>query len=214
MKKRHVNLVLIGPPGCGKGTQAERICEKFGLTYVSTGNLIREEIQANSAIGIKAKELSAQGHFLDDATVLSLVQKKLQSSHNGVLFDGFPRTLTQAHAIESLIPIHAVLDIQVSEEEVIKRISSRFMVELNHEQHTFTSKSEAETYVKKNGGHVFQREDDKPNVVKERLKVYHTMTEPLISFYGKKHLLYIVNGEKSIENVWADIQKVINKKLQ
>jgi adenylate kinase len=208
-----MNIILIGPPGCGKGTQAEHICDKYGLTYISTGNIIREEIAARTQIGMRAKALIDSGHFLDDQTVLDMVRSALSKIKNGVLFDGFPRTLNQAFALEHLIPIHAVLDIEVSEKEVVRRISSRWMVEHNHEQHTFTSKDDADSYVAKNGGHAFQRDDDKESVVVERLKVYHKQTEPLIAFYGKKHKIYTINGEKSINNVWKDIQNVLNKKI-
>lgn len=209
-----MHIILIGPPGCGKGTQAERICEKYGLSYISTGNIIRQEIEAKSTIGMRAKALIESGHFLDDQTVLELVRTTLAKTQTkGVLFDGFPRTLVQATALEHLIPIDCVLDIQVSETEVIRRISSRWMVEWNHEQHTFANKKEADEFVKKHGGqgHEFQRDDDKKAVVGERLKVYHKQTEPLINFYGRAHKLYIVNGEKTIDGVWYDIQNILDR---
>jgi len=206
-----MNVILIGPPGSGKGTQAERICEKYGLTYISTGNIIREEIAARSQIGMRAKALIDSGHFLDDQTVLELVRGALLRVKGGVLFDGFPRTLNQAFALDHLLRIDVVLDIQVSEEAVVKRISSRWMVELNHEQHTFTDKTHADEFVAKNGGKVFQRDDDKESIVRERLKVYHSQTEPLINFYGKQHKMYIVNGEKNIEGVWRDAQSILDR---
>lgn len=211
-----MNIILIGPPGCGKGTQAERICEKYGLTYISTGNIIREEIAAGSQIGMRAKALIDSGHFLDDQTVLELVRSTLSKTKSkGVLFDGFPRTLVQASALDHLVNVDVVLDIQVSESEVVRRISSRWMVEINHEQHTFKSKTEADEFVSKNGGpskaHAFQRDDDKESVVRERLTVYHKQTEPLINYYGKKHKLYIVNGEKTIDGVWYDIKNILDR---
>ncbi len=208
-----MNIILIGPPGCGKGTQAERACEKYGLTYVSTGNIIREEIEARSQIGMRAKALIDSGHFLDDQTVLELVRNALLRVKGGILFDGFPRTLSQAFALDHILPIDVVLDFQVSEDVVVKRISSRWMVEWSHEQHTFPSRAEADAFVSKHGGlcHEFQRDDDKESIVRERLRVYHSQTEPLINFYGRLNKIYVVNGEKSIDGVWQDVQSILDR---
>lgn len=207
-----MNLILIGPPGCGKGTQAERIVDKYNFTYISTGNLIREEIAEGTELGKRVHDTIEQGKLVEDHTIIELVKKTIQGK-NAILFDGFPRTLDQAHAIDKLRPVDCVIDIQVSDDEVINRIGRRWMVERNHEQHTFMSEADAKADAVKNGGEAFQREDDKPDVIKQRLKTYHSQTEPIIEYYGKKHKLFIVNGEKSPDNVWKDIQSIIDKKI-
>lgn len=209
-----ITVVLIGPPGCGKGTQAEKICDEFHLHYISTGNLIREEVSHKTTLGKRVQKILDEGHFVDDPTIIELVSEHIKKMPYNLLFDGFPRTLTQANAIEMLTPVTVAINIEVSDEEVIRRISSRWMVELNNEQHTFMNKTLAEEYVKKNGGQIFQRHDDKPEVIKERLEVYHKLTEPIISFYGTKHKLYTVNGEKSIQEVFRNIERILMKVAQ
>lgn len=207
-----MNVILIGPPGCGKGTQAQEICHKYNLFYVSTGNLIREEIEKKTSLGLFVKNKIQRGELVDDDTVISLVKKKIQSTKKGILFDGFPRTLAQAKELESFCTIDYVIDIQVSDEQVISRISHRYMVEKDHSQFTFTSKAQAQKFVDTHGGHIFHRKDDTPKVISQRLEIYHTQTQPLIEYYGKKHLLFIVNGEKAIPQVTKDIFQILHRR--
>jgi adenylate kinase len=210
-KRGPIVLVLIGPPGCGKGTQAERVCDAYHFEYISTGNLIREEVSHKTALGKRVQAILDEGHFVDDPTIIELVSEHIKKIPDALLFDGFPRTLTQAHALDMLTPVTVAIHIEVNDEEVVKRISSRWMVELNNQQHTFLNKTMAEEYVKKNGGQLFQRHDDKPEVVTERLEVYHNLTEPIIEYYGGLHKLYTINGEKSPDAVYRDIQKIVEK---
>ncbi len=213
-----MNIILIGPPGCGKGTQADEICRRYKLKYHSTGNLIREEIAKKSTLGTYAKSVIERGELLDDETILRFVKKDLdgisKKKVRGILFDGFPRKISQAVALEQFSPADIVLDIQVSDTEVIRRISHRWMVEKEHSQFTFVSKHDAEEFVKIHGGHMFHRKDDTPAVIKNRLQVYHTQTQPIIDFYGKKHKLFIINGEKSISQVTTDIFKILDARIK
>lgn len=209
-KRGNMNIILLGPPGCGKGTQAQNIVSRYDLTHISPGDFIREEIHKGSQIGKQIKETVSSGHMIDEKVVISLIQKHV-TAKNYLLFDGIPRTLHQAKLLEELYEIDMVIDLQVSDAEVIRRISSRWAVEKNGEQFTFMDKESAENYADEFGGELFQRADDKPQVVQERLRVYHKETEPLIEHYGLKHKLYIVNGSKSVDNVWADIAKLLDK---
>jgi adenylate kinase len=207
-----MNIVLLGPPGCGKGTQAEFLMNRYKLKHVAPGDFIREEIHKQSEIGKHVQAVVASGHMIDERIVLELVKSHVpEQSH--LLFDGVPRTLSQAHLLEAYYPVDIVLDIQVSEAEVVKRISSRWAVEVNGEQHTFSGKVAAENFATQTGGRLFQRDDDKPETVRERLAVYHKETEPLISYYGERHKLFIINGEKAVSVVSEDIARILDKLL-
>lgn len=205
-----MNVILLGPPGCGKGTQADRICEDYSLIHLAPGDLLRNEAKKHSALGEKIRELIDNGQMVDDETVAELVHQKVGTFKTGYLLDGFPRTVEQALLLEDFMHIHAVIDIQVGDQEVINRISQRWMVEISGEQHSFIGRDAAEAFAKEHNGHVFQRHDDKPETVSTRLKNYHTLTEPLIHYFGERQKLFIVNGEKPIENVYVDIKKVLD----
>ena len=205
-----MNIILLGPPGCGKGTQAANIETQYAVTHISPGDFIREEIHKKSEIGLQIQETVNSGHMISEDVLISLIKKHV-SKKDYLLFDGIPRTLHQAKLLEEQYHVDIVLDLQVPDGDVIKRISSRWAVEVDGAQHTFPDKQSAEAYVDEFGGDLFQRADDKPQVVQERLHVYHKETEPLIDFYGRQHKLYIINGSKSIDNVWSDIAKILDK---
>jgi len=208
-----MRIILVGPPGCGKGTQAGHIVNYFDIEHVSTGNMIRQEIAENTELGKHAKNIIDKGHFLSDDIIMGIVHNKLVSlKSKGALFDGFPRTIPQAESFDEMGGVDIVFEIAVSDEEVIKRISQRFMVELNHSQYTFKNKAEAEKFVSIRGGKLFHRKDDTPKIIQERLSIYHTQTKPLVDYYGKQHKLYIINGEKSINLVWKDIRTILTAK--
>jgi adenylate kinase len=207
-----MNIVLLGPPGCGKGTQAEFLINRYKLKHVAPGDFIREEIHSQTEVGKQVQQIVASGHMIDEHIVMNLITKHVtQKSH--LLFDGVPRTVTQAALLQESYSVDIVLDIQVSEAEVVKRISSRWAVEVNGEQHTFSGKVAAENFAQQTKGRLFQREDDKPETVKERLAVYHKETEPLITYYGEQHKLFIINGEKSVASVSDDIARILDKLL-
>ena len=180
-----MNIILFGPPGCGKGTQAINICESLRVPHLSTGDMLREAVTSGSDIGKKAKEIMESGGLVSDEIVLSIVKERiaLEDCANGFVLDGFPRTINQAIGLDSLLEknqkIEYVLRIKVDEESIIKRLIDR------------------------------GRSDDKPEVIKNRFKSYNSLTQPLIPFYEDREILFNINGMQDIEKVFDDIKKVI-----
>ena|ERR1019366_2364496 len=188
-----LNLVLFGPPGSGKGTQAETIIAKYNLVHLSTGDMLRAEIAAQSKLGLEAKTLMDKGELVPDAIVIGMIESKLDSNKSaaGFVFDGFPRTVTQAEALDKLlatrnVPIKAVLSLYVSEAELTKRILER--------------------------GKTSGRPDDQnEKIVKNRVVEYRTKTEPLAKYYEAQGKLKQVIGEGTKEEIFALLSKEIDK---
>ena len=180
-----MNIILFGPPGSGKGTQAINICESLRVPHLSTGDMLREAVTSGSDVGKKAKEIMENGGLVSDEIVLSIVRERiaLEDCANGFVLDGFPRTINQAIGLDSLLEknqkIEYVLRIKVDEESIIKRLIDR------------------------------GRSDDKPEIIKNRFKSYNSLTQPLIPFYEDREILFNINGMQDIEKVFDDIKKVI-----
>lgn len=180
-----MNIILFGPPGSGKGTQAKNICECLMVPHLSTGDMLREAVTSGSDVGKKAKEIMENGGLVSDEIVLSIVKERivLEDCVNGFVLDGFPRTINQAIGLDSLLEknqkIEYVLRIKVDEESIIKRLIDR------------------------------GRSDDKPEIIKNRFKSYNSLTQPLIPFYEDREILFNINGMQDIEKVFDDIKKVI-----
>ena len=180
-----MNIILFGPPGSGKGTQAINICESLRVPHLSTGDMLREAVTSGSDVGKKAKEIMENGGLVSDEIVLSIVKERiaLVDCANGFVLDGFPRTINQAIGLDSLLEknqkIEYVLRIKVDEESIIKRLIDR------------------------------GRSDDKPEIIKNRFKSYNSLTQPLIPFYEDREILFNINGMQDIEKVFDDIKKVI-----
>jgi adenylate kinase len=191
-----MNIILLGKPGCGKGTQSRLLCHKFGFAYLATGDIIREEMVKQTPLGLKMKQATQNGGLVDDDTILELVVSRLKV-HDKVLLDGFPRTVVQAKRLDKFMHIDAVLHIDISDEEALYRLTKRWMVNLNGEQISFKSEEDARLFSHVNGGEVFHRKDDNPQIAKERLKVYHTQTEPLLTYYKDK--IRKVQGHREID---------------
>jgi len=208
-----MKLILVGPPGCGKGTQAVRICSHFGIPHISTGDIIRAEIKADSELGKKAKAIIEKGELLDDETILKMIKERLGSCPDGYLFDGFPRTIAQAKDLDEIDTVDLVIHIKVPDELVIKRISSRWMVDAEEGQNIFNNEKEANEYAEKHNGKAYQREDDKEETIRERLKVYHEQTEPIIEYYTLQGLIETVDGDNNLEDVWHDIHALLKQKI-
>jgi adenylate kinase len=206
-----MRIILLGPPGCGKGTQAQLISEKYAIKHIAIGNIIRQEIQRGTRIGRHAKTIIEKGAFLDDNTVHALIATHLHTHKGGWMLDGYPRTIAQAHAFDKEHIISAVLEIQVPDQKVITRIGQRHMVKAKDKEYTFVNKHDAEEFIKEHGGTLFHRSDDNAETIKKRLEVYHTLTEPLLKHYGKQHKVFLINGDKSIQNVFRDVQKVLDR---
>ena len=183
-----MRLILIGPPGAGKGTQAAFIKEKFGIPQISTGDMLRAAVKAGTPLGLAAKEVMDKGQLVSDDIIIGLVKERLTQPDcaNGFLFDGFPRTIPQAEALkEAGIPIDFVLEIAVPDEEIVTRMSGRRVDPVSgRTYHIKYNPPKVEGKDDITGDPLIQRDDDKEEVVMKRLAVYHAQTEALVKFYG------------------------------
>tara|TARA_B100000700_G_scaffold12177_1_gene12427 strand:- start:50 stop:598 length:549 start_codon:yes stop_codon:yes gene_type:complete len=181
MKKK---LLFIGPPGAGKGTQADLFCTKYGLDHLSTGDLLRDEVSSGSVLGLKASEVMNKGELVSDELVLSIVEGRLEKIKKGWLLDGFPRNVNQANLLKKLLdtieqPLEAVISIKIADDFLIKRLLAR------------------------------GREDDNEEVISNRLKVYREKTSPLIDLYRKQGILVEIDGNADIDVVFSCIQRAL-----
>ena len=180
-----MRIILFGPPGCGKGTQATFISESLSIPHLSTGDMLRSAVSSGSEIGLKAKNIMESGGLVSDQIVLSIVEERIAKDdcEKGFILDGFPRTVNQAEKLDLLLNTNNKLDyvlrIKVDEEEIIKRLIDR------------------------------AREDDKPDIIKNRFKTYNSETQPLIPFYEERKILFNIDGMQEIEKVSEDIKKIL-----
>ncbi len=190
-----LNIALFGPPGAGKGTQSEKLVAKYGLLYISTGDLLRKEIASGSELGRKIDEITSAGHFVSDALVMDIIRKTIEANPhvNGILFDGFPRTLSQAELLEALMgELHTrffgVLSLEVPREELISRLINR--------------------------GKMSHRSDDKEDIILERLKEYEEKTLPVAEYFKRKGNFHPVEGVGGIEEIFDRLVNVIETNTQ
>ena len=197
-----MNLILLGAPGAGKGTQAEVICEHLHIPAVSTGNMIREALKNGTEMGLRAKSYMEEGKLVPDEVVIGIIKDRLQQDDckGGFILDGFPRTIPQAEALDKMgIVIDKVIDIEVPDEKIVERMSGRRVCEsCGASYHLLYKKPEKEGVCGKCGGALVQRKDDHPDTVKEHLKVYHEQTEPLKAYYEKQGKLAVVEGQEDV----------------
>lgn len=204
-----LNLVLLGGPGAGKGTQAEKLKKSRGLNHISTGDILRSEVASETDLGMKAKEYMDKGDLVPDDLVIDMVERHI-SGLEGILFDGFPRTVAQAEALEDIIDLDLVLYIDVSEEEVVKRLSARRVCSNCGANYNVKFKPPEEEGVCDNcGGELVQREDDQPEVIQERYDTFISKTQPLVDYYKQKDLLARIDGEASPQKVHENIEGVL-----
>ena len=209
-----MKIILLGPPGAGKGTQAESICQRYDIPHISTGNMLREAIDAGTKLGLEAKSLMDAGILVSDEVIVGLVEERISSPDcsMGFLFDGFPRTIPQAEAlVQRGIAIDAVVEIDVPDDDIINRMSGRRMHPASgRNYHIIFNPPKVEGKDDASGEDLIQREDDKPDTVRDRLKVYQDQTSPLIEFYSSLSssgpLNYIkVSGTSTPKEVSANI---------
>lgn len=208
-----MKLILLGAPGAGKGTQAEKIVEKYGIPAVSTGNIIRAALKAGTEMGLKAKSFMDAGQLVPDDVVIGIIKDRLQEKdcENGFILDGFPRTIPQAQALEDMgVDIDKVLDIEVPDEKITARMSGRRVCsKCANSYHLLYKKPKTEGVCDACGGELIQRKDDAAETVQARLKEYHEMTEPLKDFYKKLGKLVIVEGQEEVADTTALVFKAL-----
>jgi adenylate kinase len=205
-----MKLIFMGPPGAGKGTQAVKIAADYRIAHISTGDMLRAEMREGTELGKAAKSLIDRGELVPDDVILGMVKKRIlrDDCKNGFLFDGFPRTLKQAEALDSICKIDAVINIDVPPDRLISRISGRRMCpDCGAAYHVSAHPSEKCEC----GGTLYQRDDDKEETVRNRLAVYERSTKPLIDYYKKKKLLSTVNGAARMDDVTKEIMTVLAK---
>ena len=216
-----INLFLLGLPGAGKGTVSEQIVDKYHLTHISTGDMFREAMANETKVGLEAKSYIDKGDLVPDEVTARLVEERLNQPDikEGYLLDGFPRTIVQAEALEGITkrlnkPLTKVISLEVKEETLVSRLSARFMCKkCGATYNKITKMPKVEGSCDRCGSHEFyQREDDKPEVVKNRLQVNEKMNTPLKDYYQKNGLLTIVNGEQTPEKVFEQVDTVLSKK--
>jgi adenylate kinase len=192
-----MRLILLGPPGAGKGTQALRLVAKYGIVQLSTGDMLREAVKAGTPVGLQAKDIMARGGLVSDEIVVSIVGQRIEQpdARKGFILDGFPRTVPQAQALDRLLSdrglsLNVVIELRVDEDALVKRIENRIA--------EMTARGES------------LRSDDNPEVLHKRLVAYREQTAPLVDYYRKRNVLHTVNGMAPIPDVAADIDKALS----
>lgn len=212
-----MNLILMGLPGAGKGTQAEKIKEEYGIPHIATGDMFRTSIQEGTALGKEAKSYMDLGALVPDEVTIGIVEERLQKqdSQSGFLLDGFPRTIAQAKALQGILDnrhssIDHVLHVDVPEENLIERLSGRRTCPTcGRTYHVVYNPPTNEGVCDVDGTELEQRKDDEPAMVKKRLAVNKEQTQPLLDFYHQKGYLVTINGDQEIDDVFREIEKVL-----
>jgi adenylate kinase len=212
-----LNLVLLGPPGAGKGTQAERLAEDFGLRYIATGNMLREAVREETDLGRKAKEYMDRGDLVPDDLIIEMIKQALEEPNagHGFILDGFPRTEAQAEALDEELEqlgrhLFSTLLFDVPEEEVVRRLSGRRVcVKGQHNFHTEFDPPKHPDRCDVDGSRLIVREDDKPEVVQRRLAQYREKTAPLVDYYEKRSILRRIDASRTPDEVHDQIRALV-----
>lgn len=216
-----MKIVLLGPPGAGKGTQAKYIAEKYGLAHISTGDIFRKNISEKTPLGIKANEYIQKGQLVPDELTVAIVQERIKEDDckKGFLLDGFPRTLPQADALSEALKamgtnLDHVLNIEVPEENLVARLTGRRVCPgCGGSFHVIFNPPRRENICDHCGSELVQRADDSAETVKSRLYVYNKQTQPLIEYYSAKGLLRNIDGEQDIDKVFEDIRSILGSEF-
>jgi adenylate kinase len=214
---QQLNLILFGPPGAGKGTQAERLRKDFELPYIATGDMLRTNVKDQTDLGKQAKAFMDAGDLVPDDLIVAMAADRLaqDDAQDGFILDGFPRTIQQAEALDKQLSgmgrrVTAALLIDTPDEEVIRRLSGRRMcVKSGHSYHVEFDPPKHEGVCDQDGSRLVQRDDDKPEVIENRLRVYHEKTKPLVDYYDKLGLMRRIDGTREPADVHGHIRAVI-----
>lgn len=207
-----MNIVLLGPPGIGKGTVAVKLSKKLSIPHIATGDMLRENSSRKTELGLKAKSFMDKGLLVPDNVVIEMIKERLQKDDckNGFILDGFPRTINQAEEIKE-IKIDKVVNLQASDDVIIERLSKRKVCgQCGFIYHLDFIKPNREGFCDKCSGTLYQREDDKPEAIKERLKIYREKTEPLVKYYKEKDLIVDVDGSGTPKEEFELVLKAVS----
>jgi adenylate kinase len=215
-----MRIVLLGAPGAGKGTQAKKLIEKYGMPQISTGDLLRAAVAAGTPLGKEAKSYMDKGELVPDRVVLGLVEERLKQDDckKGYILDGFPRNTAQAEALDKMLAslnmqLTAALSVDVPFEDLMKRLTGRRTCKACGQMYNIYFKPPAKEGVcDKCGGELFQRDDDKEATIKKRLEVYNAQTAPLFDYYGKKGIVKSVSGTGSIDDIFKKVTEALGLK--
>ncbi|MGN0746103.1 MAG: adenylate kinase [Aristaeellaceae bacterium] len=205
-----MNIIFLGPPGAGKGTQAQRVCSALNIPQISTGDILRRAMKEQTPTGVKAKAFIDAGKLVPDEVIIDIVKDRLAQADcgNGYILDGFPRTVPQAEALEGIARIDAVIELDVADEKLIERLSGR-RVCLKCGATYHVSRLNGETKCAACGDTLIQRDDDKAETVLNRLTVYHNQTAPLVDFYRERGLLKVIDGAQDMDTIFASIMDIV-----
>ena len=213
-----MNIVLLGPPGSGKGTQAKMIAEKYGVVHISTGDILRENVRNGTALGVEAKKFMEAGKLVPDSLLIDIIKDRLAKDDvkGGWMLDGYPRTMPQAEAMDKILPnlgqkIDVVLNIDVPDAELVKRVTGRRMCKCGATYHVQFNPPKVAGKCDACGGELYQRADDTEETVKERLQAYHAQTQPLIDYYEKRGIVATVIGVGDIKEIFGKVAEALDK---
>tara|TARA_B100000929_G_scaffold51086_1_gene37196 strand:- start:508 stop:1173 length:666 start_codon:yes stop_codon:yes gene_type:complete len=217
--KKNIHIILLGPPGCGKGTQAQKLIREFGFVQLSTGDMLRAAISKGTEIGKQAKSIIDKGELVSDELVIGIVRDRIFSTECecGYMLDGFPRTLAQAEKLDQILSdrnqkIDVVFRLCVPDDMAIRRIAGRrFHITSGRSYNIEFNPPKIEGRDDITGEKLVQREDDKEEIVQSRLNTYHELTEPLVRYYQKQGIIKAIDGAGSPENIYAEIKQTLNE---
>ena len=214
-----MKLIILGPPGTGKGTISRFIEAKFGCEHISTGDLLRAEVAKKTSIGIKIERILNEGKLVSNETAMQVLSKKIRSLKDGFVLDGFPRNIQQAKLLDGLLSqqkssLDLVLEIDSDDKVVIERLSSRRQCIKCKRIYGHHVPSKKVGVCDDCGSETIIREDDKSKAIKQRLKIYHKITKPLVTFYTKKKLLMKINGNRSLDKIFPELEKILKKRVK